>query len=110
VLVETDSLVGYYLARLPAAPAVTDAADLDAVAEALAGAPQVAGDARRDQRRGSQCRAIRAALASATRPPTPAPAALDPTYVRYKELLRRPAQPPDHRDFHPTDAVNILPL
>lgn len=96
VLVETDSLVGYYLARLPAAPAVTDAADLDAVTAALAGAPPQVWlvTLGRDQTAGlSTAEAIRAALAAGYTPAaTERLLPLDPTFVRYKELLlRRPA-------------------
>ena len=88
VIVETDSLVGYYLDR----PAVSiDAADLDAVAQALAAAPPQVWlvTLGRDQTaRLSTAEAIRARLAAdyalaATERLLP----LDPTYVHYKELL-----------------------
>jgi hypothetical protein len=96
VIIEVDSLVGYYLGQRPGAPAVTDAADRAAVAEALRARPpqvwvvtlgrdQTAGLARTDE--------LRAALArDYTLVATKRLLLLDPTYVRYKEmLLRRPA-------------------
>ena len=95
VLVETDSLVGYYLGQPPLARASVDAAAPAAVEAALSAAPArvwLVTLGRDQTAAGSPAEAIRAALApnytlSATERWLP----LDPTYVHYKELLlRRP--------------------
>ncbi|MCC7359403.1 MAG: glycosyltransferase family 39 protein [Anaerolineales bacterium] len=95
LLIETDSLVGYYLAQPPATRASVDAANPAAVAAALAAAPVrvwLVALGRDQTAAGSPAEAIRAALAadyrlSATERWQP----LDAAYVRYKEmLLRRP--------------------
>ena len=93
VLVETDSLVGYYLGQPPLARASVDAAAPAAVEAALSAAPArvwLVTLGRDQTAAGSPAEAIRAALApnytlSATERWLP----LDPTYVHYKELLLR---------------------
>jgi 4-amino-4-deoxy-L-arabinose transferase-like glycosyltransferase len=93
VLLETDSVVGYYLAQLPAAPQQMPTDDPAAVALALAGRPRQVWlvTLGRDRTQAfSTADEIRALLApdyalTATERLLP----LDPTYVYYKTLLLR---------------------
>jgi len=93
VIVETDSLVGYYLGRIAGAPTATDTAEVGGVGRALEKKPPQVWlvTLGRDQTAGlSTAEAIRAALAADYAPAaTTRLLPLDKTYLHYKELLLR---------------------